>query len=350
MNRPRYTGKPDNKNPADWPGARPAQQQEAAGYLAPPGLAAAVTVALDLGMPLLLTGEPGCGKSRLADSLAYELGFPPDYLLRFLVKSDSEGRDLFYRFDTLGRFHAAHIQDANTDPLRFLTYQALGQAILLAKGRAAVPKSLLTPWALEKLPEPGRRCIVLIDEIDKAPREVPNDILDEIENLRFSVPELDHDAPIELSDAEQQNRPIVIFTSNEERDLPAAFLRRCIYYHLELPPFRRPDHEGVSIEDIVARRVGERFARHDGLLAEALLLFRFLRLQAERQRLEKAPSLAELLDWLRFLSLRLPASDTLRQHPDFEASLAALLKHRGDRENWDSRLRAEFADYRPDAA
>jgi len=114
-------------------------------YRALPQTAAAVDVALTLGMPLLLTGEPGSGKSGLADSIAWELGL--GNVLRFAVKSDTESRDLFYRFDTVGRFHAAQTptpgSGADDDlgtahPGRFITFEALGRAILLAKTKEAV--------------------------------------------------------------------------------------------------------------------------------------------------------------------------------------------------------------------
>ena len=144
---------------------------------------------------------------------------------------------------------------------------------------------------------------------------------------------------------------MVIFTSNEERELPAAFLRRCIYYHLELPPFRDEVRgEGkpvVSIEDIVARCVGQRYAQHDALLREALQLFRFLRGLPKHRSLEKPPALAELLDWLRLLSHQLPSGQAgLAQHPEFDASLMALLKHKGDRERWSEQLQEEFDTWR----
>lgn len=128
-----YTGR-GGRAPAklkDLPSINPEALRAPEGYLAPPDLAAAVDVALTLGMPLLLTGEPGSGKSALADSVAHELGL--GQALRFVVKSDTEARDLFYRFDTVGRFHAAQTPGADAHPGRYISFAALGKAILHAK-------------------------------------------------------------------------------------------------------------------------------------------------------------------------------------------------------------------------
>lgn len=268
---PYYTGNPsrrdrDKRKPL--PAVDPDAMKDPSGYLAPPGLVAAVNVALELGMPLLLTGEPGCDKSRLADSLAWELGLNGGEPLRFVVKSDTEGRDLFYRFDTVGRFHAAQHEADRPEATRFISYNALGKAILHAKGPERSKRlDLMTKARLYAIPPEGRRCVVLIDEIDKAPREIPNDILTEIEDLSFTVPELQQDAPICLDDDEQRNRPVVVITSNSERELPEAFLRHCIYYHIELPPFRQDltgdepqggDGEAVTVERIVEEGRGKK--------------------------------------------------------------------------------------------
>ena len=289
-------------------------------YRASSDLASAVNVALTLGMPLLLTGEPGSGKSGLADSLAWELATHDEKEpkpLRFVVKSDTQARDLFYRFDTVGRFHASQTQDAYPDPRQYINFEALGKAILHAKSPDYAHTTLGLPANAVDHPGTPKRSVVLIDEIDKAPRDVPNDILVELERLEFEIPELrtarqpaaadnrrHTENIIGLESHENRYRPIVIITSNSEKALPDPFLRRCVYHHLQFPPFMqaqgKQSAEVVTVEDIVASRLGSRYASGGQLLVEqAISLFRYLR--EEGGRLERRPTLAELLDWLNYL-------------------------------------------------
>ena len=160
----------------------------------------------------------------------------------------------------------------------------------------------MKPSDYQKLADNPVRSVVLIDEIDKAPREVPNDILNEIETMAFTIPEL-ASKEVKLNTQATENRqpeprPIVIITSNSERDLPEAFLRRCVFYHLPFPPFDGPEGE-VTVRSIVQARFAKRFVNKSPLLEDILSLCECVR--KEEQRLSKLPSLAELLNWIELL-------------------------------------------------
>src|SRR5262249_10966729 len=174
-------------------------------------------VALMLQEPLLLTGEPGTGKTQLAFSVAWQLGL--DSPLIFETKSTSVSRDLFYNFDNLRRFQAAQVPSESLDPKAYISFKALGLAILYTLPAAELSEIVSTGASHH---EP-RRSVVLIDEVDKAPRDFPNDILNELEHLYFRVPEMGN----RIVRADPALRPIVVITSNSEKGLPDAFLRRC---------------------------------------------------------------------------------------------------------------------------
>jgi len=339
----------------------PAGDRDPRGYVPHPELVEAVNVALALGMPLLVTGEPGTGKTELAASVAFQLGYHGP--LKFVTKSNSIARDLFYNYDALARLYAAEVarfaemtpekRKWAEDTLNFIEYAALGQAILLAH-----PKELIATFlpaedgnATRKIAQPSdgnrwrlhhdgkpRRSVVLIDEIDKAPRDFTNDLLDELENMRFRVPEL-RDAPTPPLD-DRNMRPVVIITSNSERQLPEAFMRRCLYFHIPFPRRRSEkanpdffDAAAYSIENIVAERLGPRYGKPftDSVLVSQALDF-FYQLRDLEPRLRKPPATAELLNWLVALDEDGTKRDTpLKKQSEYASrTITALLKTQED--------------------
>ncbi len=276
-------------------------------YLPDDGLKDAVNVALHLGQPLLLTGQPGTGKTQLAYSLAHELRLGDGKPLKFETKSTSVARDLFYTYDTLGRFHAAQGGGGSINALDYIHWSALGKAILYANEPQKVAH-LLDPKK-----HPGRRrSLVLIDEIDKAPRDFPNDLLNEVEHMYFRIPELGN----EEVRADSDLRPVLVMTSNSEKNLSEAFLRRCVFYCIPFPKER--------LEQIIRRRLGTALA-DERLLASAFVLFK--RLRDPSLGLLKAPSTAELLAWVQDLAEG-PARDDDRL---VERALCILIKTEDDR-------------------
>ncbi|MFM2058596.1 MAG: hypothetical protein RLY71_2981 [Pseudomonadota bacterium] len=272
-------------------------------YEADPELTQAVNAALLLDMPLLLSGEPGTGKTQLAEKLAAELGVN---LWKFETKAASTAAELFYQFDHVRRFQAAQpgAGQADLDPLRFIDYGPLGKAILQGQpreqARAWFHEGKLPDWITD-LAEP-RRAVVLIDEIDKAPSDFPNDALNELERHYFRLRECEGR---ELK-ADPAHRPIVVITSNSEKQLPDAFLRRCLFHHLQ--PIG-----ATKLQRIAARRLAS-LATGLGpgtLLDGAVQLFFDLRDERikdddrrnlPRFELRKKPSTAEFLAFIGALA------------------------------------------------
>lgn len=257
-----------------------------------PALKDAVNMALYLDMPLLLTGEPGTGKTQLAEKLARDLEVD---LHRFETRSVSQAQDLLYQFDPVARFHAARMGGApeTLEALRFVDYGPLGRAMLQGMEKAEARKWFadgeLPGWCAEN--QPPCRAVVLIDEIDKAPTDFPNDLLTELERHEFRVREHDANAKLEANPA---HRPIVIITSNEERTLPDAFLRRCVFFHLTPMPRDR-------LAQITRARLGKvGLVLSEARLDEALDLYEHLR--SDELDLRKKPSTAEFLAFAALLA------------------------------------------------
>lgn len=303
-----YTGKENARPPQPLVIDTVTREEDPANYVADEQLAAAVNVCLILGKPLLLTGDPGTGKTRLAEHVAMALGL--DAPERFDTKSTSQANDLFYRFDNLARFQSANAREGDRRAMDFVTFGPLGKAFLRSLGRQHPVFNVLS-FPYPGGPDPARS-VVLIDEIDKAPRDFPNDLLDAIDNNRFTIRELERDVTARLTQAcgsseitaAHEFRPVVIITSNSEKNLPDPFLRRCVYFHVEFP-------SAEQLLAIVARRTGggdlaDAEMPHQGrlaveeaspLLRSSVALFAGLRNAGVR----KQPSTAELIDWVRYL-------------------------------------------------
>jgi len=212
-------------------------------YILDESLKKAVEVAMTFNQPLLLTGEPGTGKTLLAykvadmlyqqtkDATNGQVKFAEEPL-RFNTKTSSIARDLFYIYDAIGHFQHANIKTEDATNKKsvkeFIELQAIGKAIALANPKAAYDS--LFKWEMPDYPQSS---VVLVDEIDKAPRDFTNDILNEIERQEFFIKEQDNQR-LALGNNKTQ-RILTIMTSNSEKNLPDAFLRRCVFYHINFP-------------------------------------------------------------------------------------------------------------------
>lgn len=250
-------------------------------YLIDEDLEAVVHMAIKLDLPLLVTGEPGTGKTQLAQYIAQEI--VKGRLITFNTKTTSRARDLLYHYNTLSHFRDSRAGQ-QVSPMDYIAFQGLGKAIIDSREAPHV---------------------VLVDEIDKAPRDFPNDVLFEFENGAFEV--------VEASAAEVQahaetlgwgelvqdgvisspvgvKRPFLLLTSNSEKNLPDAFLRRCAYYHILFPSKPR-------LKEILEQKGGlsAEFKQH--MLDHAIEHF----LSIRKLGMKKKPATAELLAWVHIL-------------------------------------------------
>ena len=225
-------------------------------YVASEDLMTAVNIAVTLEKPLLIKGEPGTGKTMLAQAVADALG---KQLIIWNVKSTTKAQDGLYVYDVVQRLYDSQFGTNGVDDIaRYIKMGKLGEAF-----------------------SADEQVVLLIDEVDKADLEFPNDLLWELDQMEFYIPET-------KETVKARHRPIVIITSNAEKELPDAFLRRCVFHYIEFP-----DQE--QMEQILRVHFGDLDGR---LIAQALAAFYWVRSLRE---VEKKPSTSELVDWLRAL-------------------------------------------------
>jgi MoxR-like ATPase len=289
-------------------------------YLADEKLMQAVDLAIALGRPLLLQGEPGCGKTQLAYAVSYALGLPLEVSP---VKSTSRAQDLLYTYDAINRLYDAQLgghgpkaEGGDTPRVKavreYISLGPLGRAI----ARATY----------------GRRSVVLIDEIDKADLDFPNDLLWELDRLAFTVPEAP-DMSYEIGD-DPSLRPIVLVTHNEEKALPAAFLRRCVFHYVGFPEDEEQLHKIIKLHQTADPNLNAKEEKPllTNRASEVLMRIREL-------DLHKKPGLSELLDWVGYLRYKDVDPEALDEIPHS----GALLKHESDRQH----VLKELASQRP---
>lgn len=228
------------------------------GYVASPELMDSVNIAIALKKPLLIKGEPGTGKTMLAQSVADALG---KKLIIWNIKSTTKAQDGLYMYDTIQRLYDGQFGEGGVDDIaHYIKLGKLGEAF-----------------------ESEEQVVLLIDEIDKADLEFPNDLLWELDQMEFYIHETKRTV-------KAKQRPIVIITSNAEKELPDAFLRRCIFHYIEFP--------GRELMEEIIRVHFPDVEEH--LLNEAMDVFYQIR---DIRDIRKKPSTSELIDWINALQI-----------------------------------------------
>lgn len=257
-------------------------------YIAPRDLQVAVEASVTLQKPLLIKGEPGTGKTLLAYEIARSLG---KKLISWNIKSTTTAQQGLYEYDAISRLRDAQLNSDKVSDIRHY----------IRKGK------LWEAFEADETP------VLLIDEIDKADIEFPNDLLQELDRMEFYCYELD-----ETICARQ--RPIVIITSNNEKELPDAFLRRCFFHYIRFP-------DAETLQQIVAVHYP---GLKEELMHKAIKLFLEIR---EKPQLKKRPSTSELIDWLKLLiagSVGTSDLDALDLQTELPPFAGALLKNEQD--------------------
>ncbi|MBE7385775.1 MAG: MoxR family ATPase [Leptolyngbya sp. SIO1E4] len=330
-------------------GARDTELRRYYPYLPEPGLVEAVNLAIDLHRPLLLEGEPGCGKTRLAGAVAYELTQKvrqgtkkgnQDFWWPYFswnVKSTSRVRDGLYRYDAVNRLRDTQIVGADPERLQgFLDeseadkFQKLRQELKQVLQRLMDWEKAYFKWgplgeALQW--QKNYRPILLIDEIDKADSDFPNDLLLELEEFRFDIPELGQS----ITPPPEEQEPIIFITSNREKPLPDPFLRRCVYYYVEFP-------QKGHLTEIIQQRFESVSKNEAKLIKLAVEQFYAIREILEPQPGSRPPGTSEFLEFLTVIlrrAKRTSVDDTVKvveKLAEHDSLLGILLKTKADQD------------------
>ena len=308
-------------------------------YIPGDDLKKAVNIAIALEKPLLIQGEPGCGKTLLASAMAYEFG--QKYLngtewpfFAWAVTSRSTADEARYTFDALGRLRdiqflatgkneidseqEEELRNRVNNPANYIQWGPIGKAFNVWEIRLDLREINC---------DVNLRPILLIDEIDKANIDLPNDLLRDLDQWYFDAKEIENEIP--KKKYRKSNKPIVIITSNQERPLPEAFLRRCLFFYLKFP-------DRAQLRQIVEERFKRNFGNKtpEDIIEAAIKKFLEIRNTAY---LQKPPTTSELIDWLSFLLANNKTATQIAEVLDDPAQIGILLKSQSDIETLNKR-------------